>query len=258
VTEIIDGKQVFLQQGDLLLVNLYTDHGVMPLGREDLAVNFSISPDFLDHAQGMAQGQSLTTNLLRDFLRKEQGAGKYLHYRTGKHLPIQNLLELILAQLYPPLNHPRIRWPEADTEAIITSAFSMILLYLSKDLAHLDENGPLNYDQFTLETIRRYLTECYQTANLSELATLLSCSQSTLSRNIKRLTGMAFTELLQEKRLNLACGLLLHGDQPITEIAHSVGYENVSYFYRCFEKQYGITPRQFREKGAVAADQSAS
>ena len=53
-------------------------------------------------------------------------------------------------------------------------------------------------------------------------------------------------ELVQEKRLNQAIYLLEHTAMSVMEIGMSVGYDNISYFHRIFQKRYGMTPRKYR------------
>ena len=48
------------------------------------------------------------------------------------------------------------------------------------------------------------------------------------------------------KRFQKATKYLVETDLQVEEVAVSVGYENVSYFYRQFKKRYGMTPRQYR------------
>jgi AraC-like DNA-binding protein len=69
-----------------------------------------------------------------------------------------------------------------------------------------------------------------------------------LSREIKRRTGKTYTELLQERRLRQAAWLLEHTTQRVSDIALSVGYENVSYFHRIFREHYGLSPKKYRDK----------
>ncbi|MBQ4242304.1 MAG: AraC family transcriptional regulator, partial [Lachnospiraceae bacterium] len=40
--------------------------------------------------------------------------------------------------------------------------------------------------------------------------------------------------------------LLLYPDSSISEIAYSCGFNDISYFNRCFLKKYGYTPSTFR------------
>jgi AraC-like DNA-binding protein len=52
---------------------------------------------------------------------------------------------------------------------------------------------------------------------------------------------------LQERRLQQAAWLLEHTTQRVSDIAVSVGYENVSYFHRIFQKRFGLSPKKYRD-----------
>ena len=47
LTNIIDGKQVIVRKGELLFLNQFTHHEILPAGQEDIAINFIILPEFL-------------------------------------------------------------------------------------------------------------------------------------------------------------------------------------------------------------------
>jgi len=48
-----------------------------------------------------------------------------------------------------------------------------------------------------------------------------------------------------KRRLELAAQLLIAGRDPITEVAARAGFADLSYFYRSFRKQYGLSPRRY-------------
>ena len=97
-----------------------------------------------------------------------------------------------------------------------------------------------------LVKLYRYIEENFKNASLAEAAELLSKNIWYLSREIRRKTGKTFTEIVQEKRLAQAVFLLKNTMLPVSEIAISVGYENISYFHRIFTARFGMTPRNFR------------
>ena len=61
---IIGGREVVIRQGELLFLNQFTHHEILPAGQEDIAINFIILPEFFDVAYSMA-GRN---NVLADFL----------------------------------------------------------------------------------------------------------------------------------------------------------------------------------------------
>jgi AraC-like DNA-binding protein len=71
-------------------------------------------------------------------------------------------------------------------------------------------------------------------------------------RNAQRMferTGTTFTEFLLEQRLLLVRGLLLdplNRWRKISDLAHSAGFPDVSYFNRMFRRRFGATPSDMR------------
>ena len=84
------------------------------------------------------------------------------------------------------------------------------------------------------------------TPHPGEAARLLHYDFYWLSREIKRLTGKTYTELVQDKRLAQACFLLRTTNRNVDEIARAVGYENMGYFHRIFRGAFGVSPREYR------------
>jgi AraC-like DNA-binding protein len=59
--------------------------------------------------------------------------------------------------------------------------------------------------------------------------------------------GASFTTRLNELRLRRAADLLAHGDQRrISDIAFECGFNDLSYFNRCFRRRFGLTPTAAR------------
>jgi len=51
---------------------------------------------------------------------------------------------------------------------------------------------------------------------------------------------------VQHLRLSAAERLLKTTSLPVSEIARQVGYENVTFFYRIFERRRGCRPGEYR------------
>ncbi|MEV0596840.1 helix-turn-helix transcriptional regulator [Nonomuraea cavernae] len=84
---------------------------------------------------------------------------------------------------------------------------------------------------------------------LDEWAERLHVSVKTLQRDFVREFGMPYSRWRTELRLRTSCVLL--ETQPVTEVAHRVGYATPSAFISAFAKKYGCTPGQYtlREAG---------
>lgn len=97
----------------------------------------------------------------------------------------------------------------------------------------------------------------YIDSNYSNQITLNSISgrfyinSSYISRLFKQEANESFIEYLTRKRLEEAKQLLLHTNYRIYEISQMIGYNNNKYFSQLFEKETGMTPREFRRSNGI-------
>ena len=99
VVNLIGGKSVEVRQGELLFLNQYTKHEILPSGMDDLAVNFMVLPEFFDVASRMIGKNNVLADFLVNILRQNQEKGEYLHFKVAEILPIQNLMENMILSL---------------------------------------------------------------------------------------------------------------------------------------------------------------
>lgn len=81
-----------------------------------------------------------------------------------------------------------------------------------------------------------------------EFAAQIGISRMQLHRKLKSLFGVSATEFIRNERLKNAAELLKKGNGNISEIAYSVGFNEISYFSRCFKDYFGCTPTEYIEK----------
>lgn len=103
--------------------------------------------------------------------------------------------------------------------------------------------------QMFFEQAMDYVNRNYSDEGLSiqKVADYLHISQSYLSMIFKKETGDTFLKYLVNVRLNAAIELL-KGSYKTTEIAERIGYPDISYFSYFFKKNYGMSPREYRNK----------
>lgn len=84
--------------------------------------------------------------------------------------------------------------------------------------------------------------------NVGKLADYLRLSRSQTFRKIKASTGLTANEYIREIRLKEAAELLKDESLTISEISYRVGFNNPSYFSKCFHEKYNFSPVEYREK----------
>lgn len=238
LTNIIGEKQVVIKKGELLFLNQFTRHEILPAGENDIAINFMILPEFFDIAYTMAGNNNVLADFLVNVLRQDEERGEYLHFCVAEVLQIQNLLENMIYSIVT---------GRGNRNRINQTTMGLIFLYLLDSVQYVEMRVPNQYENMVAMTTLDYIEQKYKTATLTELCEQLHLPMHVLSKMIKKITGFNFKELLQRKRLNKAVELMCETDLPIGNIIVAVGYENGSYFHRVFRERYHMTPKVFRE-----------
>ena len=73
----------------------------------------------------------------------------------------------------------------------------------------------------------------------------IGMSRPQLYRKMISLTGKSPNDFLRDLRMNKALTLIKKKAGNISEIALEVGYNNPSYFAKCFQDRYGCSPSRF-------------
>lgn len=82
--------------------------------------------------------------------------------------------------------------------------------------------------------------------NVEYLSKRFFCSASYIARNFKKETGKSLPEFINDLRIKNAMQLLQSTNSDIAQIGATVGYDDPSYFTKCFMKITGVTPKSWR------------
>ncbi len=251
ITHYIDGKELVMQEGDLLLLNQHVRHGIKRAGMDDVGINFIVLPEFFDIPFQMMQKQNIIADFLLGILRQNNPIPQYLNFRLRGQKAISNLMENMIASIVSermPSDTASQLSEEGYSNKDVINKYSMglVFLYLIDHIDTLADNSSSNYEDVVVQATTRYIDSYYRTAALSQIAEDFKLSLSALSRMIKKSTGFTFQELLMRKRFQKAVIFLVETELSVEEIAVNIGYENHSYFYRQFKARFGMTPKQYR------------
>lgn len=87
--------------------------------------------------------------------------------------------------------------------------------------------------------------------SLEEIASAAAVSPYHFSHGFKQSTGVSPHQYVIRQRIERAKTLLRTCDEPIAQIALSVGFANQSHFTTVFKKHCGLTPKAYRDDCAV-------
>lgn len=81
---------------------------------------------------------------------------------------------------------------------------------------------------------------------IEDLPRVLFYSRAQIFRKIKSLTGQSPSRFICRIRLEKAMELLQSSDRKIADIATTVGFADVKYFFRVFRREFGAPPSAIR------------
>ena len=95
--------------------------------------------------------------------------------------------------------------------------------------------------------------------SINHLAKKMNISRSNLYRKIKMISHMPPNEFIRLCRLKRAAELLNQNDYRINEICYLTGFNSPSYFTKCFQRQFGVSPKDYiRRHGGCPKANDAS
>lgn len=128
-----------------------------------------------------------------------------------------------------------------ETQKKLQNRFSKEIILTPQDIS-------INsYDERFLTSLQDVLDKQLTDSDFSvkEFAKSLGMSRMQLHRKLRALTGQTTTEFIRTQRLKLAADLLKTSDVNVSEIGYTVGFNNHSYFTKCFKEIYNCTPSAF-------------
>ena len=121
--------------------------------------------------------------------------------------------------------------------------------FIQKPFIAVQQMGMTKADELflerTIEIIDRNITDINFTMEF--LAEQVFLSRSSLHRKIKALTGLSPADFVRLVRLKKAAEIIQRREHSIGEVCYLVGIHSPSYFTKIFHKQFGMTPREFRD-----------
>ncbi len=213
------------------------------LRREFLQELFLTMGEEGSHFQG-----SVITNFLQDAISEDPARAYYRQYldfspsgKETKSLSEQCLCGDALRAL---------RKKEPGCSYLIRAA---ILRFLS-DLGDTSQytlqkvSSETDHKTFLVSKIDLLLRASHGKIRKEEMEKKLSYNGDYLNRIYRQLKGRSISDACREVRLQDTCFLLRHSEKSIDEIMDMLGITGRGYFFLLFQKETGMTPKQYRAK----------
>jgi AraC-like DNA-binding protein len=90
------------------------------------------------------------------------------------------------------------------------------------------------------------LGDLHDAARVADVARGAGLGQSRFHALFRATHGKTPKQFRLEKLLDKAVDRLLNSNDPVSQIAYALGYENASSFNRLFKQRFGLTPTELR------------
>ena len=112
---------------------------------------------------------------------------------------------------------------------------------------HDTQNTPAKTEKpELLDDVVAYLeTHLHEKITLADIATRFFVSESTIGQTFRKKMHVSFYHYLTQRRLIAAKSMILE-EANLDILSEKVGFTDYSTFYRAFKKEFGISPREYR------------
>ena len=123
---------------------------------------------------------------------------------------------------------------------------AMLKLILLKIAEHSDTNA---LPSSMVENLDGYIRDnIHDEISNTELGAIFGYHPFYISKMLKDKKGITLHQYVIQYRIKHALSMLRYSDKSIADIADETGFTDASYFTKSFKAQFGMTPKEYRNK----------
>ena len=231
---IIDGIEYPLQHGGFFIIDLGHSHNLVFKG-EAHYYDLYFSVDFFRSFNSIYENEP-SANM--PFLGT--------HLTSAIYFDTQQIpkIEYILTQLNDECSSRK-----PLSKSFLRPLVSLLFLEISRQIVMQKKATSLHNPGFVLPRIADYINEHFtEHLKIKDVAQKYNYNPTYFGRLFKKTYGISFEDYIKSKRLAYAIDLLESTTLPIDTVITKAGYNNRSFFFREFQKNYQCTPNEYRLK----------
>lgn len=107
----------------------------------------------------------------------------------------------------------------------------------------------ISYDEQFMQQVMQVMEEQMENSELTvdEFAQLLNLGRSVFYQKLKSIIGLSPVDFIREIRIKRAVQLIDSGEYNFSQVAYMTGFNDPKYFGKCFKRQMGMTPSEYKE-----------
>lgn len=233
----INGKRILLNEKDSLMVNARQMH--YGYSYQEQNCHFLC---ILFHPSLFGGNKTLLQKYVMPVL--ENADCEYLHFHSNqiRGQEVAGYLGQIRC-----LKEKAANAYEMQVIAVMSQLWGSLLQY--GELTIQDRKSGSHSDLEIQKNMVSFIYQHYaEQISLNEIAASGNVSRSKCCLIFKHYLQQSPVGFLNTFRLNTSCRLLRNTEKSITEIAFSCGFNHLSYFSKLFIKNFGCTPREYRNQ----------
>ena len=235
----INGEQILLRAGDIIIVNSGQLHYGYANGEEDC--KFCVE---LLHPNIFKSNLHIYQESVYPIVHSSNISYWLFHWSDADYQQIVSLVDQIFAAR---MQH------EDSVLCLLNGLFHClwhcIYQHSTQELqtAGLQKNPDISLQKQMVTYIHEHYAE---DIGLDDIASAGNISRSKCCKIFQAYLQQSPVSFLNDYRMEISCNLLSNTSYSITEIALACGFNHLSYSSKSFLRKYGCTPNQYRKREA--------
>lgn len=141
-------------------------------------------------------------------------------------------------------------FPDELKDSFYISEIESRLIHFTEFIIQQVSSSSVNSSTLSIRRIKEYIKTNYMNPDLKleQIAMALDINLQYMCFIFKKQTNLTIGNYILQTRMDMAKRLFQQGKLNVSEVAYKVGFEDVSYFSKCFKKYFGVSPKKFSMK----------
>lgn len=228
----INGKNVYLEQGDTIFVNSGQIHYSFSVQKERCFYYI-----YILHPSILASSFVIENDYINPIIKNSNV--DYIIFR--KNDTYGKIMKRLAKKMYETLGN------ELNTASVFFEIWSLIYDYFNENNL-LNDNDSKNMLLDSFKNMLAFIHNNYKEhITLDDIAASVNVSRTYCNKLFNKFSGQTPMENLLRFRLEKVADYLMTSDMSMSDIAYETGFSGASYMAENFKKIYGMSPREYKK-----------